>query len=86
MATKNAVLASITPEEKAEIILKSKAVAVAMAELWDALGEVEGNHNTSIDVRPEYYSSLAAECNCPPSFADLSDESVWEQFESEVEQ
>jgi hypothetical protein len=68
-------------EEKQEIIIKLRALAVSMAEFWDTLREVENAHKCSIDNGTELYGVLAGECNTPPSFTDLTDKQVWAMFQ-----
>lgn len=74
-----------TKEEKRVIIAKCRAVAVAVAELWDAMRDVELRTGCELDNELELYSSLASGCNTPPSPKDLSDTDVWDVFQSHVE-
>ena len=72
-------------EEKREIITRLRAVAVSLAEYWDALRIVENAHRCSIDNDTDLYGTLAGECDTPPSFSDLSDTDVWEMFRAHTE-
>ena len=69
-----------TAAEKQQIVQAIRAVAIAQAELWDALHEIEDDHRCSIETDIYLIDSLAGDCGAPPSFSDLSAESIWESF------
>jgi hypothetical protein len=68
-------------EEKQEVIAKLKALAVAQAEFWDLLREIEEAHECEIKFDPALVSELAEGCNIPPSFTDLNDDELWATFQ-----
>lgn len=73
-----------SPADKAEITAKLKAAAVALAEFWDVLAQVENAHGVSLECTPELVSGVASECNTPPAFSDLADREVWASFKADV--
>jgi hypothetical protein len=83
MATKIAV--EYSAEEKQRIIAALRLAAVAQAELWDVLRDVEMTHAISIEIDGELIAMLAADCKCPPCFDDLKAERVWKGFEEHSE-
>jgi hypothetical protein len=70
-----------TEVEQVEITRRLKLAAVAVAEVWDAIREVE---HDDIDLEIELGNSLlfdlAGNCDHPPTTADLLDEDVWQSF------
>lgn len=70
-----------TAEEKNRIISALRAAAVAEAQLWDVLHEIENDHECMIETDIYLIGSLAGDCSSPPSFSDLDAENVWESFE-----
>ena len=74
-----------TAEEKQRIISALRLAAVAQAELWDVLREVEINHAISIEIDGELIAKLASDCGCPPCFDDPKADRVWEAFEEHSE-
>lgn len=70
-----------TQEQRARIVESLRAVAVAQAEFWDVLHEVEAEHDASIETDMYLIDGLAGDCNTPASFADLKDAgAVWDAF------
>jgi hypothetical protein len=78
MTTK--ITINYTAEERQRIIESLRAAAVAQAELWDVLRDVELDHAVSIEIDGELISTLASDCDCPPSFDNIKAERVWEAF------
>ena len=74
-----------TADEKQRIVEALRATAVAQAELWDVLLEVENEHACSIEIDDKLISSLSGDCSHPPSFEDLKSDAVWEAFEEHSE-
>lgn len=70
--------------DKPEIISALRQVAVAIAEYWDVLREIEGRDSVEIETKDELFTSLAGECNIPPSLSDLPANGVWQEFVDDV--
>jgi hypothetical protein len=66
--------------EKQRIVEAVRAAAVAEAELWDTLRDIESDRHCSIETDIHLISSLAGDCSRPPTFSDLTNENVWETF------
>ena len=62
----------LTDTEGQELLTKTRAAAVALAEFWDTLRQLESAHECSIEYG-ELIDELAGECDLPPSFDDLRD-------------
>lgn len=77
-----------TDDEKKAITAALKNAAVALAEVWDAVRDVE--HRLGIEINfaagPLLTDNLAPECNIPPSTDDLDDAAVWEAFVDATEE
>lgn len=71
-------------EEKAAIVATLKRVAVAMAEFWDVLRDIEGEHDIEIEPDVSLVSGVAGECGHPPDTSDLEDAAVWDAFEESL--
>ena len=69
-----------SPAEKERIVQAVRAAAVAEAELWDTLRDIENDHRCSIDTDVYLISSLAGDCSTPPSFSNLTVDNVWGTF------
>jgi hypothetical protein len=72
-------------EEKQRIIDSLRALAIAQAEFWDVLGEVESAHSVMIEADNELAGTLAGNCNIPATFADLPESDVWFTFKEHTE-
>jgi len=75
-----AQLAAIQPQERQNIISALRAAALAVAEFWDTLREVENEHGCMIDYSDDLINCLAGEYKTPAGFADLAEDVVWENF------
>jgi hypothetical protein len=69
-----------TKEEEAQVVTGLKAVAVALADYWDVLRELEMEHASEIEHGLELFSSLAGDCGTPAHFDDIDDEDVLQAF------
>jgi hypothetical protein len=83
--TKAAVTVDYSQEQKTRIVQALRAACVAQAEFWDALGEVEREHEIAIDTDTFLVGILAGDCSTPPTFDDLSDDAVWDAFIAHTE-
>jgi len=72
-------------EEKQSIVSALRAVAIAQAEFWDVLREVENAHSVAIETDNELVGALAGNCNIPATFADLPESDVWFTFKEHTE-
>ena len=63
-------------DEQVALIAAARAAAVAIAEFWDALRDIESAHEISIEYTDSMLSSLAGDCSSPPSFSDLETDTV----------
>lgn len=70
------LLAALAPEEKEELISAARAAAVGTAQLWDALRTIESNHEVTIEATEEFISILAGDLDSPPSFDEITEETV----------
>lgn len=69
-------------QEKREVVAAVTNAAVAMAELWDVLSDIESAHNCEFDDTAQMVSNLAGSCNMPPSPSDLTDDDILEELEN----
>jgi hypothetical protein len=79
-----------TEDEKKRIISSLKALAVAQAEFWDVLRDLELEHEEGLEIETDVYlvGELAGDCSMCPRHSDLQNEAVWDSFveHSHVEQ
>jgi hypothetical protein len=69
MANKYAI--HYSPSEKRRLVQAIRAAAIAQAELWDVLRDIESERRCSIEYDIYLLDSLAGDCSAPPSFSDL---------------
>lgn len=74
-----------TTGERASIIACLKRVAVAQAEFWDILREIEQERDIEIEPDVSLVSDVAGGCDHPPATSDLDDEDVWVAFEESLD-
>jgi hypothetical protein len=67
--------------QRREIIAKLKNLAVAQAEFWDTLRDIELEHNITIETDIYLTGEIAGNCEQPASHLDLDDGDVWASFE-----
>jgi hypothetical protein len=75
-----AIKIDFTDEQKARITQRLRTAAIAQAEFWDVLRQMENEHGCEIEPDVDLISELAGECSCPPSLADLQDDDIWASF------
>jgi len=78
---KTRVVNLLTDDEKEQLAAAVKQGAVAIAELWDVLRRFEtartgGGIETEIVLDLEALNLLAADCNTPPTFTDLTQDMI----------
>jgi hypothetical protein len=59
-----------------EVIQAARSAAVAVAEFWDALRELEVDTGFEFEGTLGMIDGLASNCDAPPSFSDLKDEDI----------
>lgn len=78
MTTKISI--NYTDVERQKIVEALRATALAEAELWDVLRDVEAEHSCSIEYDDQLISELAGEYDTPPEFGDVDVDAVWDSF------
>lgn len=73
---------TVDGESKQLVVNTAKAAAVALANFWDALREVEQEHDVAFDGTVSMIEDLASNCDAPATVADLDDEGVIEALNS----
>ena len=62
--------------ERTRVVAVIKNAAVAIAEMWDVLREIENASNLEFDKTVEMAEILASDCRTPPRPRDLREEHV----------
>lgn len=71
-----------TKDEKQQIIEKTKAAAMAIAELWDALAVIENRTGRTVSYSKDLLDAVAGEYGIPPQWSDLSSNDVWDAWKT----
>jgi len=71
----------LTDDEQTQLVTAMRSAAIALAELWDTLRDIEGAHECEINLDLEAISDLATACNVPPTHGDLKTDYVLATYE-----
>lgn len=73
-----------TTDDKVAIIAALRKASEGIAELWDALREIENRDAVVMEYGPNLLDMIAGECSIPADSRNIASDTLWEDFINDV--